>query len=301
LPGGSVLRFPGQPCAQPWIDAAGNPAKYPGNLPVGCNYMGPLSWLTTTLLEFVYPEQCFLCGAVPAETPWVPCGERVAGLRFWDAPHLCRPCSGGLEARPVTGKVGSGHPGCLEVVAAASTHSDLVKLVGGLKYHGLRGLAWPLARRLRQPLAQALGSFEPVDALIPVPLNARRSRVRGFNQAEILARLLSADSDIPVLNDVLVRHRNTGQQAKIGSPKKRRQNLSDSFRAMPPPTGKGEAPAPFRGIGLVDDLVTSGWTAVTAATTLRAAGWKVSWVLALGMAVKAKKSTRQVDTWGDGF
>lgn len=263
--------------------------------------MGPLSWLTTTLLELVYPEQCFLCGAVRAETPWVPCGERVAGLRFWDAAHLCRSCFGGLEADPVAGIVGSGHAGCLEVAAASPTCADLVKLVGGFKYHGLRGLAWPLARRLRQPLARALGHFEPVDALVPVPLNARRRRVRGFNQAEILARLLSAESDIPVLNDVLVRHRNTGQQAKIGSPEKRRQNLADSYRAHRSPTGKGGAPARYRRIGLVDDLVTSGWTAVTAAAILRAAGWKVSWVLALGMAVKTKNSTRRVDTWEDGF
>ena len=263
--------------------------------------MGPLTWLTTTLMEVVYPENCFLCGAGRAGTPWALCGDRVAGLRFWDGTHLCQSCSGELDANPVTGKVGSGHAGCLDVAAASLTHADLVKLVGGLKYHGLRGLAWPLARRLRPPLDQALISFGSVDALVPVPLNARRRRVRGFNQAEILARLLAAEADLPVLTEVLVRHRNTGQQAKIVSPEKRRQNLAHCYRAHPPAVGKGGPGVEYRRIGLVDDLVTSGWTAVTAAAILRAAGWKVSWVLTLGMAAKTKNSTRRVDTWEDGF
>lgn len=263
--------------------------------------MGPLAWLTTTLLEVVYPEQCILCGAGRAEKPWSPVGSRVAGLRFWDAAHLCRSCSRELDANPVSGRVGAGHAGCLEVVAASRTHADLVKLVGGLKYNGIRGLAWPLAERLRRPLALALESLEPVDALVPLPLNARRRRVRGFNQAEILARILGVDSDLPVLTDVLVRRRRTGQQAKIASPEKRRQNLADSFRAHPPEVGKGCAGKVCRKIGLVDDLVTSGWTAVTAAAELREAGWVVAWVLTLGMAAGSKNSTSRVDTWDDGF
>ncbi len=263
--------------------------------------MDPLAWLTTTLLEVVYPEQCILCGSGRSEKAWVPVGSRVAGLRFWDAAHLCRSCSRGLDADPVSGRVGAGHTGCLEVVAASRTHADLVKLVGGLKYNGIRGLAWPLAERLRRPLILANESLETVDALVPVPLNARRRRVRGFNQAEILARLLGVASGLPVLTDVLERKRRTGQQAKIESPEKRRQNLADSFRARPPEAGKGGAGKVCRRIGLVDDLVTSGWTAVTAAAELREAGWMVAWVLALGMAVGSNNSTSRIDTWEDGF
>ncbi|MEN8007040.1 MAG: hypothetical protein ABFS42_08490 [Candidatus Krumholzibacteriota bacterium] len=263
--------------------------------------MGPLAWLTTALLEVVYPERCFLCGAMRGETSWETCGCRVAGLRFWDEAHLCRSCSGTLVAETVTGVVGQGHAGCLKVAAASATHADLVKLVGGFKYHGLRGLAWPLARRLRNPLVRAQGSVGHVDALVPVPLHARRRRVRGFNQAEILARLVGAESDLPVLADVLVRRRNTGQQARIGSVAKRRRNLTNCYRAGPPVETRGDRGRGFRRIGLVDDLVTSGWTAVAAAATLRASGWEVAWVLTLGLAAKARNPTSNIDTWVDGF
>lgn len=262
--------------------------------------MNPLAWLATTLVDVVYPERCFLCGAGHGELPWSPPGPRVPGFRFWDGTHLCRACSRGLDAPTVIGRVGPGREGCLTVVSACHTHSELVKLVGGLKYHGLRGLAWPLSRLMTAPL-ERMQSEEPVVGLVPVPLHGRRRRVRGFNQAEILTRLLSRESGLPVIDDILVRRRNTGQQAKIKDPESRRQNLANSFRAKPPRGVEGASgEAPVR-IGLVDDLVTSGWTTVMAAAALRAAGWEVSWVLALGLAAHSRNSTRRVDTWNDGF
>ncbi len=262
--------------------------------------MNPLTWLAATLMELVYPERCYLCGVGHGEKPWSRTGARVPGFRFWDGTHLCRACSLGLDAAAVFGRVGSDQEGYLAVASACHTHPDLVKLVGGLKYHGLRGLAWPLSRLMRAPFEQ-VQSEEPVGGLVPVPLHGRRRRVRGFNQAEILARLLSRETGLPVVDDVLVRQRNTGQQAKINAPELRRQNLTNSFRAKPPPGAKGvSGEAPGR-VGLVDDLVTSGWTTVMAAAALRAAGWEVSWVLTLGLAAKTRNSTRRVDTWRDGF
>ncbi len=187
------------------------------------------------------------------------------------------------------------------MAASASTNPDLVKLVGQFKYHGVRGLAWPLARMMRKPLATARYLWGEVDALVPVSLHFRRHRIRGFNQAEILARLLTVDSQTSVMTDVLARHRNTGQQAKIASSRERRRNLAASFKARPPTT-RGECrPEGGTRVGLVDDLVTSGWTAIAAADQLRAAGWDVRWVLALGLAADAKNSGRRVDTWEGGF
>lgn len=253
------------------------------------------------MLELVYPERCVLCGAEHGKTPWVPRGGRVAGLRFWDGTHLCLACATGLGAGCVSGQVGAGHAVSLQVVAAVPTNPGLVKLVGQLKYHGVRGLAYPLARMLREPLSTACAGWGAVDALVPVALHPRRRRVRGFNQAEILARLLTAGSEPPVLADALVRHRNTCQQAKITSSRERRRNLAASFRARPPSGSKGGRSAGATRIGLVDDLVTSGWTVAVAAESLRAVGWDVRWVLALGLATDAKNSCRRVDTWEGGF
>ena len=263
--------------------------------------MKPSIWVVESLLDLVYPERCVLCGAEQGKVPWVPRDDWVEGLRFWDGTHLCLTCAAGLDAGCVRGEVSAGHVGGLHVVAAAPTNPDLVKLVGQFKYHGIRGLAWPLAGMLKEPLAAAREEIGEVDALVPVALHARRLRVRGFNQAEILARLLTAGSEIPVLTDVLGRYRNTGQQAKITSSRERRHNLAASFKARSYSGPKGGPPAGAARIGLVDDLVTSGWTAASAAEPLRAAGWDVRWVLALGLAADAKNPGPLVDTWEGGF
>ena len=260
-----------------------------------------LAWILESLFELVYPERCSLCGAEKGKEAWTPCGDRIAGLRFWDGTHLCLACDSSLGGGCIEGQVGAGHAGALQVVAAVPTNGDLVKLVGQFKYHGVRGLAWPLALMLRKPLATARQKWGEVDALVPVALHSRRRRVRGFNQAEILARLLTSGSERQVLTDVLVRHRNTGQQAKITSSSERRSNLSASFKALPPVgRGAGHSGGAKR-IGLVDDLVTSGWTAACGADTLRAAGWDVRWILALGLAAEAKTPSCPVDTWDGGF
>lgn len=260
-----------------------------------------LAWILESLFELVYPERCSLCGAENGKEAWTPCGDQIAGLRFWDGTHLCLACDLSLGGGCIGGQVGDRQANSLPVVAAVPTNPDLVKLVGQFKYHGVRGLAWPLANMLAKPLVTARKKWGEVDALVPVALHSRRRRVRGFNQAEILARLLTSGSETPVLNDVLVRHRNTGQQAKITSSSERRSNLAASFKAFPP-VGRGTGySGGTKRIGLVDDLVTSGWTATCAADALRAAGWDVRWILALGLAAEAINPSCRVDTWDGGF
>lgn len=253
--------------------------------------------LVTSLLELVYPEECALCGTFQGSEPWVPPGAGTEGLRFWDGTHLCACCQEGFEATPLVGRVGAEDGSSVRVAAGARTHPDLVKLVGCFKYHGMRGLAWPLAELLRRPFASVLASPGGIAGLVPVPLHSRRRRVRGFNQSEILARVLTAGSGVPVLTKVLVRRRNTDQQAKIPSLGERRRNLEDSFAVREPP----RAPDGPARVALVDDLVTSGWTVLAAAAALRTAGWRVPWVLTLGLAGGIKNAGRRVDTRQGGF
>lgn len=254
-----------------------------------------------SLLELLYPERCLLCGTGFGETEWSARGPRVPGMHFWHATHLCHCCAASIPRRLVSGEVGLGHPGCLKVMAASNTNPDLVKLVGQFKYHGVRGVAWPLARLLVSVLDAARQHLGEVDFLVPVPLHASRRRARGFNQAELLARLLIKGTNLELDTRILTRHRKTGQQAKIVSVEERMNNLAESFRARPhidPGTMKRGRGAR---IGLIDDLVTSGWTCVSAAAKLRGAGWDVKWALGLGLAAHPKKEGTRVDTWDAGF
>ena len=99
--------------------------------------------------------------------------------------------------------------------------------------------------------------------LIPVPLHGRRLRERGFNQAQELARILSARLSIPIDSHSLCRTRNTTAQS--GLPKKERQrNIRNAFAL----TAKVASPH----VAIIDDVMTTGLTVNEIAKILRASG-----------------------------
>jgi ComF family protein len=102
------------------------------------------------------------------------------------------------------------------------------------------------------------------DALVPVPVHATRKKTRGFNQAEILARVIGKKLGIPVIPEMLVRNKKTLPQKDL-SAAERLKNLSGAF-AM------GEIPEGIRSVILVDDIYTTGSTIEACARALRASG-----------------------------
>ena len=102
------------------------------------------------------------------------------------------------------------------------------------------------------------------DALVPVPIHATRKKTRGFNQAEILARVIGKKLGIPVMPEMLVRNKKTLPQKDL-SAAERLKNLSGAFAA-------GEIPERIRSVILVDDIYTTGSTIEACARALRASG-----------------------------
>jgi len=99
--------------------------------------------------------------------------------------------------------------------------------------------------------------------VIPLPLSKKRLRWRGFNQAEILARELSAHFSYD-LNLDLKRVKHKKPQAELNEAQ-RRNNIRGVF------TWTG-ADLSGRTIILIDDVVTTGATLNEAAGILKAAG-----------------------------
>jgi len=230
--------------------------------------------LAAGLLELVAPQTCALCAVQAAERPWCGRGPAVPGLRALDAPHLCLSCRHKLADLPV---LALPEAAGLPVSAARTTGPDLVQVVATWKYHGVRGLAWPLAELLLPAARQVQGLVDGVPVLVPVPLHSRRRRERGFNQAELLARLTAARLGWTCA-DLLQRVRATAQQARLTGGEARRRNLAGCCRANP--QAAGAVPGP---VVLVDDIVTSGATLGEAARALAAIGRRPTAAVALGL------------------
>lgn len=100
-----------------------------------------------------------------------------------------------------------------------------------------------------------------IDALIPIPLHWTRNLKRGFNQAEILAQLLSKLSNIPVIC-TLKRIKQTQYQVRVEHVD-RRCNVKNAFEL-----NTINVDLTNKHIMLVDDSCTTGSTAIEAAKIL---------------------------------
>lgn len=208
-----------------------------------------------TLLDVFFPQgnACHSCGQ-----PMLRKGE----------PLLCDACHQALEAALLPqDEQGLFLDAFLPQAFAAYRHESTPRtLVHRLKYGSDRAAAIPLAAGLAR--VYALTNDEVLrrgDALVPVPLHPKRERERGFNQSQVLGLHLSAHIGLPLLEDALQRVRPTRRQVG-GNRDFRRRNVQGAF-AVP-----DDARVRGRHILLLDDVCTTGATAISCAEALLLAG-----------------------------
>lgn len=96
-----------------------------------------------------------------------------------------------------------------------------------LKYHGRQEYAGIYGREI----AKAYGAqfkMLGVKCLVPVPLHKDRLKKRGYNQAALIAKGISAETGIPVNEKLLIRDKKTAPQKEL-SDVDREKNLSMAF------------------------------------------------------------------------
>jgi ComF family protein len=135
-------------------------------------------------------------------------------------------------------------------------------LVRSLKYHGRLAYARVIGDLLARHLRQTRTGEWP-QCIVPVPLATQRFRERGFNQAIEIGRELQSKLHIPLRTDVVVRVRDTREQAGLDR-KARRKNLRNAFKVS--------QPIQLQRVAILDDVITTGSTANELARVLRRAG-----------------------------
>ena len=216
------------------------------------------------ILDILFPRRCPVCGEVVRPAGGMICPSCVPKLSLVKPP-VCKKC--GKEVLDETVEFCEDcmvHRHAFEYGMALLHYDETARnSVTQIKYHNKReyldfyagAIAVRFGRRIRR-----MG----VDALVPVPVHASRRRVRGFNQAELLADAIGERLGIPVRPEMLIRDRRTKPQKEL-SPAERLKNLSGAFAS-------GEIPAGVQSVLLVDDIYTTGSTIEACARALRKAG-----------------------------
>lgn len=233
-------------------------------------------------LDLVFAPVCVACrSAIPArESERLVCRVCRARVRPIPAPR-CPRCWAPLApggADRVRCAACRDFPPALRAVRSACVHDGPVReIVHALKYSGWRAVADPLAERMAAlPLPPDVDTEARV--LVPVPITRARLRERGYNQAAVLAEALARRTGREVAGGALERIRAGGTQTAL-HPDERRANVSGAFRATDAHILAGQH------ILLVDDVWTTGATALECTGTLLAAGARAVSVLTFARAI----------------
>lgn len=143
--------------------------------------------------------------------------------------------------------------------------------VHALKYHDLRAIAPDMGNMMANRLN---GRYE-LDVIIPMPLHGSRLRHRGYNQAHLLAKVISKRLNVPLGGRKFKRVINTAPLANSKSLEERKNAIENAFECR---EDLGE-----QRVLLVDDVVTSGNTMGAAANELKMAGAKFVHATAFAM------------------
>ncbi len=119
------------------------------------------------------------------------------------------------------------------------------------KYSGRAEYGEFYGREMAEKLKEQLKKWKP-DGLIPIPLHAAKERLRGYNQAEKLARAIGRYCDIPVFDRIVFRRQKTRPMKELNV-KERQNNLKKAF-IIPQDVVK------LKRVVLVDDIYTTGTT-----------------------------------------
>jgi competence protein ComFC len=180
---------------------------------------------------------------------------------------MCQGCWSKLEPARGEGSLAraSANAKRVPLVSPFHTNDELLELVRFLKFSGGRSaapaLGWWMAAALGDYLAGLPARDAPAPLLVPIPLHPKREKQRGYNQAALLAREVGERLRLEVDSGILARIRNTKAQSSLESDA-RAANVEGAFRlARPDLAGTGH-------IIIVDDLVTTGETALACVAAL---------------------------------
>ena len=217
------------------------------------------------ILDLFYPKHCPVCLTALPPGKTLICSECRKKIRLIEEPVCCK-CG-----RPVRDETREFCASCersmphfeRNIIWADYSSFYIRRMLSEVKYHENRQLLdYPCLDFSERHRSEIL-SFG-AEVLIPVPVHEKRLRERGYNQAEEIAKRLSASLGIPLDSGCLIRKASTAAQKNLGR-RERALNLLSAFEAE-------DGAKKYKSVILVDDIYTTGATLNSCTRVLKNAG-----------------------------
>ena len=218
------------------------------------------------LLDLIFPKRCVACGRFGSYL----CEKdekKITGAKCF-CPMCLKAAIGGTTHPKCKGKLS------LDGLICLFDYSTPVKeIIHELKYRFVRDLQEVVRAQVKK--SKRLDSLDLSSfTLIPIPLSSSRKNWRGFNQTEILGKLVAQKLKIPFASDILARTKDTKSQVKLPRKERIRQTKGVFQVADPKKALK-------KNFLVFDDVWTTGATLKEATAVLKRKGAVRVWGLAL--------------------
>lgn len=213
--------------------------------------------------ELLFPRRCAVCDEIvkfgknticngcrdkfkTITEPWcLKCGKKLKSAEG----EYCADCRKGNH--------------CFTRGRAVFEYDSVVHSLYRFKYQGRQEYAEYYGKYAADFLKDEM-EFRRADAIIPVPLHYLRQRKRGYNQAALVAEVISKEWNIPVKHNLIVRRKNT-KPLKGFNPSQRQNNLKKAFKIL-------QNDVKLDTIVIIDDVYTTGSTIDAMAQVLQSVG-----------------------------
>lgn len=215
------------------------------------------------ITDLVYPRRCAVCDEVLGFGAGLVCG-RHRNLPYVKEP-CCMRCGKEIESEDMEYCADcERHSRSFDRVFPVFNYEEPVKsAVLAIKYHNKREYCEYYGECIANKLRPYVDRYA-LDGVAYVPVHKRKRRIRGYNQAELLSKVVSDRLGLPLLDGALIRTSFTTPQKELSNVQ-RANNLKQSMAV-------GTRYPDCRSIVLVDDIFTTGATADVCAGLLKEAG-----------------------------
>lgn len=204
------------------------------------------------LVNLVFPPKCIFCHNV------LPNSSDI---------NICRGCFDKIPFIKMNAESYSTvfkTPYCDKVICPCRYEGIIKKALTDFKFKDRPSLYRALAFIIGEKLTEFVEPGD-IDIISAVPLSRKRFRLRGYNQAELLASFIARELNSVNASSVIIRTKNTKKQASLNK-EERKLNVCNAFTVI------DSSYVVNKKVLIVDDIFTTGSTISECAMAFKDAG-----------------------------